>query len=312
MRTDDTNKYPFFVSLLQHPGQDALENNTITSYPNNSHIWQTHHIYLPKALTAKNHAIFKYQLHDGIEILYITEGKGTLYMSDKEYILSQGDIALINPYQPHNFEFDLGACERLCIGFFPKFLLSNINLYPEPVNTFFKGQCHLVNLITHTDPLQPEIAELLENLIKICLIKSKCIELELHSKLLYIIAIILNNGYTAEPSNSTIVPSIIYDSLHYIDTHDYNEITTANIAKHIGYSDGHFCREFKRYFGTPFTTYMHEIKISAAKQLLISSPKIPIEKLAAELGYSNTTYFTQLFKQYVGISPNQFAQIHRG
>ena len=53
---------------------------------------------------------------------------------------------------------------------------------------------------------------------------------------------------------------------------------------------------------------MHEIKISAAKQLLSSSPEIPLEKLAAELGYNNEAYFTQLFKQYVGMSPNQFTQ----
>ncbi len=307
----DINKSPVFVSFLQHPAEKDVANKLITAYPNNSHLWETHHIYLPKALTTKNHAFFKYQLHEGVEIIYITDGQGTLYMSDKEYILSRGDIAVINPYQPHNFEFDLGLCERLCIGFSPKLLLSNLNIYPDPINSFFKGKCHLINLILHTDPIQPEIADLLKDMIHICLQKNKCIELELHSNLLHIIAIILNKDYITEPDKSSIVPSIIYDSLHYIDSHDYSEITTANIAKHIGYSDGHFCREFKKHFGTPFTTYMHEIKITAAKQLLSSSPQTPIEQLAAELGYNNTAYFTQLFKQHEGMSPNQFAQNHK-
>jgi len=297
-------KNPVFVSLKQIP-EDEQAGKSI-SYPDADHIFKTHSIYLSTAHVTKNNNLFRYQLHNGMEILYITKGSGTLYLTDGEQVLSEGDIAVINPYEAHNFAFDMHVCERLCVAFFPKVLLSDLYMQEKTIEAFFTNKYHVRNLILREDPLQPAIAALLEEIMEKCRVNSKCLSVELYSLVLQIIAVILNHDYVNAVKPNSVTPPIIYDVLHYIDSHPYAEINTMGIANHIGYSTAHFCREFKKYFGITFTEYMQELKINKAKQILIETPGIPLDQLASMVGYNNTTYFSQIFKKSTGFSPGKF------
>jgi len=302
---------PFFVSLLQMPRGHSPYDEELTygslGQPG-EHTFRTHHIYMPTVCLAKNKERFRYQFHEGMEIIYITKGCGTLYLSDQELVLNSGDIAFIHSNELHNFQFDMGQCERLCVGFFPKKLFSNLQTLPAAAKAFADNQCHIRRLILSDDPMQPIISAYLQDIIESCRKNSDFLSIELQSILLRLISRLLEARYTTYSHSVDAIPKIIKDTINYIGSHTYAELSTAQISGHLGYTSAYFCREFKKYFGITFTEYSQILKIEASKEILLKEPDFSLPKLAATMGYETTTYFATMFKKHTGISPLKFIE----
>jgi AraC-like DNA-binding protein len=66
-------------------------------------------------------------------------------------------------------------------------------------------------------------------------------------------------------------------------------------------------RIIREYTGYPLNEYVHFLKISEAKKLLIHTP-LQIKQIANMLGYSEVTFFAQVFKKTSGMTAKQFRQ----
>lgn len=62
---------------------------------------------------------------------------------------------------------------------------------------------------------------------------------------------------------------------------------------------------FKENVGINFKTYVLDFKIETAKKLLTFSDA-PIYEISKKLGYINPTYFSSIFKTYVGTTPSEY------
>lgn len=76
----------------------------------------------------------------------------------------------------------------------------------------------------------------------------------------------------------------------------------------LGYSYEHLCREFKATYGFPPTEYLTRYRIANAKQLL-SDTTFTISEIAYRLGFSRTSYFSNVFKRRVGRSPTSYRKV---
>ena len=87
-----------------------------------------------------------------------------------------------------------------------------------------------------------------------------------------------------------------------ISSHDINP---DSLADHMCMSRSQLNRKIRAI--TDFSTgaYIIQLKIEAAKQMLTNS-STPIGEIAAAVGYDDTSYFSRVFKQYVGSTPSQF------
>lgn len=70
------------------------------------------------------------------------------------------------------------------------------------------------------------------------------------------------------------------------------------------------CREFAAAFGKPPLRYLNDVRIEAAKNLLLSGDK-RIHEIAAEVGIENTTHFINLFKQRTGVTPLAYRELNQ-
>lgn len=70
-------------------------------------------------------------------------------------------------------------------------------------------------------------------------------------------------------------------------------------------------RTFKRRFssatGMAPLEYVHHVRLEEAKQMLESGEE-PLESVALDVGYSDTSFFTRLFRRKVGLTPAQYRQ----
>lgn len=68
-----------------------------------------------------------------------------------------------------------------------------------------------------------------------------------------------------------------------------------------------FKRRFAQATGMAPLEYVHHVRLEEAKQLL-ESGEPPIEGIAVDVGYSDSSFFSRLFRRKVGMTPVQYRQ----
>lgn len=66
-----------------------------------------------------------------------------------------------------------------------------------------------------------------------------------------------------------------------------------------------FDRRFRTATGYSPLSYIHALRVEEAKQLL-ETTAIPIEAVARDVGYEDTTSFRRLFRRLVGMTPGNY------
>ncbi len=85
----------------------------------------------------------------------------------------------------------------------------------------------------------------------------------------------------------------------------YQATSVEQLAQDMGYSKYHFIRLFKKATGTTPWAYVLQLKMDRAKELLLGS-SYSIKEVAQHVGFSNSLYFSRMFRKLVGQSPSQF------
>ncbi|AFH63712.1 response regulator transcription factor [Paenibacillus caseinilyticus] len=82
-------------------------------------------------------------------------------------------------------------------------------------------------------------------------------------------------------------------------------ISSVDMAAHLYMNPSYFSRYFKRLTGENFTDYVNGLKMKIASKRLGAGEET-VEQVALALGYSDRTYFSKVFKKYVGVTPREF------
>ncbi|CAN7413507.1 response regulator transcription factor [Paenibacillus sp. LjRoot56] len=98
---------------------------------------------------------------------------------------------------------------------------------------------------------------------------------------------------------------IIKSACDFIRTHYQDDITLTQMAEYTDLSISHFGALFKRYTGESLISYINQVRVEKAKELLRNS-KDKIYAIAEEVGFSSQTYFIRVFKNMTGMSPNEY------
>ena len=114
-------------------------------------------------------------------------------------------------------------------------------------------------------------------------------------------------------------------TIEYVDLHDYftvrkamdyirrnidRDLSRAEIAEAIYLNPEYLSRLFKRETGSSLNDYILTEKMRTAQSLL-GDTNIPVSLIATKVGYSNFSYFSQVFKKYTGLSPLEYRTAKR-
>ena len=72
-------------------------------------------------------------------------------------------------------------------------------------------------------------------------------------------------------------------------------------------SPGYLGRIFKKETGMSLTDYIIKRRITVAKQLLAKT-NLPVTRISGRVGITYSSYFTKLFKEQVGMTPQEYRQ----
>lgn len=91
----------------------------------------------------------------------------------------------------------------------------------------------------------------------------------------------------------------------YINNNLSEDLSLARLAEKVYFNPSYFSRMFKQSTGINILSYINDIRIGKAKELLQSN-NMKIHEIAAAIGYDSPSYFTQFFKRTVKISPQEY------
>lgn len=96
----------------------------------------------------------------------------------------------------------------------------------------------------------------------------------------------------------------------YIVQHYKKPIRMEEIAAEVERSPAYVSTVFKEVTGRTPVEYMHQVRITAARELLLTSNKT-IGEISELLGYCDPTYFTTIYKKFVGHPPSKMVKERR-
>ncbi|MDO4338705.1 MAG: response regulator [Eubacteriales bacterium] len=96
----------------------------------------------------------------------------------------------------------------------------------------------------------------------------------------------------------------------YIEKNYGDPLNAAEIAGKYGLSVSYLSTFFKEKTGMNLTAYIEGVRMEKAKDLL-KNREWTVTDVAIHTGYSNSNYFSKVFKKYVGVTPREFREIER-
>jgi AraC-like DNA-binding protein len=98
---------------------------------------------------------------------------------------------------------------------------------------------------------------------------------------------------------------IIKETIAILQRSENDFPSAGEISKQLGITQEYFSRLFKKVMNKNFITYITELRIARAQELLTNTT-LPIIDIAAEVGYERQSYFTKKFREMAGMTPGQF------
>lgn len=98
---------------------------------------------------------------------------------------------------------------------------------------------------------------------------------------------------------------MIYQVAHYLELNYNQPFSQFACAQMFYVNKDYLCRKFKNTFHVSMVTYLNDLKIRHAKQLL-EDPSIKIRDIAHEVGYEDEKYFSRQFKKVTGLTPGEY------
>ena len=101
---------------------------------------------------------------------------------------------------------------------------------------------------------------------------------------------------------------VVYSIKTYIaENYESIDLSIMAISEHVHLSGSYVCTLFKAETGITLNQYITEYRLSKARELL-SDPRNRIVEIAERVGYSDSNYFSKIFRKSFGLSPSEFRE----
>ena len=97
----------------------------------------------------------------------------------------------------------------------------------------------------------------------------------------------------------------IEEVTEYIREHAAEKITNETLGELFGFHPNYLSTLVKKYTGLPLHSYLLELRLSLALELLVQS-KLSVGEIAERSGFCDIYYFSKYFKEHYGTSPMEY------
>ncbi len=96
----------------------------------------------------------------------------------------------------------------------------------------------------------------------------------------------------------------------YIEENPGGDLSLTRLADIGGFNASYLSRLFKQKFKVNLTAYIFQKRMERAEELL-STTQMRIQDVGMQVGYPSAQYFTRSFRNYAGLLPTEYRELHR-
>jgi len=257
--------------------------NKEASYPSPGH--PAHHFFS----WSKGRILDEYQL------IYITKGEGCFEsISCPEQSVKEGTAMVLFPGEWHRFKPSVNKGWDEYWVAFKGVVIDNI------AQNFFSRDNAILDI-----GLQETIIQLFAGIIE----KTKEEKTGYQPLIAGIVMHLLGEIHSFTKQQhfppEDITATVIRKAGIIIRTNIDNNLSMEQVAEELNVSYAWFRKAFKNYTGIAPHKYLVQLRIEKAK-LLLSDQSVSIKDVAAQLNFESAFYFSRLFKEKTGVSPETF------
>jgi AraC-like DNA-binding protein len=224
-----------------------------------------------------------------------------MWLDNERYKIEKGSFAIRKPGQKVSSKGNFD-CYMLTLQFSGQSLYSNYSRNTATqMQAPFESKIWDVLPSVFTPAHYNEYVGIFENLLSVneVDINENTKTLLLINELLHlIISDVYMNSLPADNKEKTPIDEVCY----YIKNHYTEEISLNDLADVAHLNKNYLVRQFKNRFGISPISYLIRIRMEYAKKLLVES-NLPVKAVAAECGYTDSSFFNYYFKKTFNISP---------
>lgn len=102
-------------------------------------------------------------------------------------------------------------------------------------------------------------------------------------------------------------PGLIEQATAYIKEHIFQKLSRGEVAEHVHLNQEYFSRLFRKETGLSFKDYVLKEKMKRAANML-SSTSLSVGLIASKVGFDNFSHFSQTFRKYYNLSPQEYRE----
>ncbi len=237
----------------------------------------------------------KFVMHwqDNPELLYFIEGEAEVVSDVQHEVCRTGDIAFFNCTHLHTVHPITESCKYYCLIIDARFLISQ----GIPVNRLNAQLCIRDQLLNG----------LFDQLIQEFLTQDAYYKTAIKACTLTLITRIFrqfsDKGVHTTPRQDKQI-QMVKTAIQFLHENFQREMSIDEISAVTGFSKYYFCRGFKEVTGHTVIDYLNFVRCTHA-QRLISSGQYNVGEAAELSGFSNSSYFSKIYRRYMGVLPSQ-------
>lgn len=259
----------------------------------------------------------KLHYHPELQLKYIVEGTGDLFIGDTFIHFEPGDLFLIGSNQSHVFKSDdvyyqknSGLASQSISIFFQRESLGkgffNIDEVSEIRKLIERSGRGLKFSKTDADNIGQRMIGVLETQEFERFIKILQIFHDLATTKIYKYLATVNTYSPLTDHESEKVNEVI----NYILQNYKEDIKLEDVAKIANYSQAAFCHFFKQHTRKTFVQFLIEVRVSKACKLLRNT-NMNVSQICYECGFNNVSNFNRQFKKITSFSPTSYTKKYK-
>ena len=257
-------------------------------------------IEVDKSIHTNEWSMHDLHSHPHYEIYFLKSGSRSFFLSNALFNLEAPIVIVIPPHVLHKTEG--GPFERY-----------NINVSADYLDDFQKEvlDSRALQLIKPTEQDMHMLTAHLD-----CMNEPKqkkhaqSITHTLASYIIYCLSCWQKEESTRKVSAKNAIPPLLLKVIDYLNDNYAEKQTLESIANRFFISKTALSYGFKKYMDYALIDFLLSIRITKAKELLLSSNK-SIEEISELCGFSSANYFGLIFKQKEKLSPANYRKYQR-
>lgn len=258
-------------------------------------------IEVDKSVREEDWSMHEFHSHPHYEIYFLRKGSRAFFLSNALYTLSAPVLIVIPPHVQHKTEG--GSFER-----------DNVNVSPAYLDPFQKEVLDqkALQIIRLTQEESKALQALLSEAYAVDKTK-KHADHVLHALFSYGIFLLSRSraeGQSPQAVGEGDIPPLVLKVLDYLNVHFNEEICLDGLADRFFVSKHTLLYNFKKYTDRSPIDLLLTVRLTKAKQMLMSTNK-SVREISELCGFSSANYFGLIFKRREGISPATYRKNQR-